>query len=88
MARGLLVELSPQEEITLLRIANGVHGSLGLRKGNVTRLHLLNLVEERGQPYFGLTASSRGGLTFDLTALGKETVARLTHAALHPHTAH
>jgi hypothetical protein len=60
-----LVELSPQEAMALIQIANAG----GIRAGTVSesdlsRLHLLGLVEQRG-------------LAMGLTATGLQTIARL-----------
>ena len=60
-----IVELSPQEAMALIQIANAG----GMRAGNVSesdlsRLHLLGLVEQRG-------------LAMGLTATGLQTIARL-----------
>jgi hypothetical protein len=65
-----LVELSPQEAMALIQIAN----SGGVRAGTVaesdlTRLHLLGLVEQRG-------------LSMGLTAIGIKTIARLRRGSL------
>ena len=56
MEHSPVVELSPQEAMALIQIAN----SGGIRAGNVsesdvTRLHSLGLVEQRGMT-MGLTA--------------------------------
>jgi hypothetical protein len=60
-----LVELSPQEAMALIQIANAG----GIRAGtvsesDVSRLHLLGLVEQRG-------------IAMGLTATGLRTIARL-----------
>jgi hypothetical protein len=60
-----LVELSPQEAMALIQIANAG----GIRAGtvsesDVSRLHLLGLVEQRG-------------IAMGLTATGLQTIARL-----------
>jgi hypothetical protein len=59
-----LVELNPQEAMALIQIAKA-----GIRAGTVSesdlsRLHLLGLVEQRG-------------ISMGLTALGIQTIARL-----------
>lgn len=64
MERGALVELTPQEAMALILIANA-----GVRAGTVseqdlTRLHLLGLVEQRG-------------MSMGLTVMGIQTIARL-----------
>ena len=65
MEHSPLVELSPQEAMALIQIANAG----GIRAGtvsesDVSRLHLLGLVEQRG-------------LAMGLTATGLRTIARL-----------
>ena len=64
--RSPLVELNPQEAMALIHIATA-----GLRAGTVSesdmsRLHLLGLVEQRG-------------MAMGLTVMGIRTVARLRH---------
>ena len=66
MERGLLVELSPHEETTLLRIANRDDGPNDLREHDLSRLRLLGLVE----------AKRKG---FGLTTLGKQRLARFAN---------
>jgi hypothetical protein len=61
---SLLVELSPQEALTLIRIANVDVGADDIGEANVTRLQSLGLVEQRG-------------VSFGLTLMGIQTVARL-----------
>jgi hypothetical protein len=56
MANGLLAALSPNEDTTLRRIANGDAHPRSLREADVTRLKRLGLVEE-----------SRTGLALSLT---------------------
>ena len=65
MEHSPLVELSPQEAMALIQIANAG----GIRAGtvsesDVSRLHLLGLVEQRG-------------IAMGLTATGLQTIARL-----------
>jgi hypothetical protein len=65
LEHSLLVELSPQEALALIQIANAG----GIRAGtvsesDVSRLHLLGLVEQRGA-------------VMGLTAIGIQTIARL-----------
>ena len=65
MERSPLVELNPQEAMALIQIANAG----GIRAGNVSesdlsRLHLLGLVEQRG-------------ISLGLTAMGIQAIARL-----------
>jgi hypothetical protein len=55
MLRGLLVELSPHERRTLLRIANGDDRSGTHNPADVKRLHLLGLIEDEG-PFIHVTA--------------------------------
>jgi hypothetical protein len=55
MERGLLVELSPRERNTLLRIANGDSRGGTLHPGHIKRLVLLALIEDDG-PFYQLTA--------------------------------
>jgi hypothetical protein len=61
---SLLVELSPQEALTLIRIANVDVGVDDIGETNVTRLQSLGLVEQRG-------------VSFGLTLMGIQRVARL-----------
>jgi hypothetical protein len=63
--RSPFVELSPQEAMALIQIANAG----GVRAGTVSesdmsRLHLLGLVEQRG-------------ISMGLTTMGIQTIARL-----------
>ena len=64
MEHSLLVELSPQEALTLIRIANVDVGADDIGESNVTRLQSLGLVEQRG-------------VSFGLTLMGIQRVARL-----------
>ena len=64
MEHSLLVELSPQEALTLIRIANVDVGADDIGEANVTRLQSLGLVEQRG-------------VSFGLTLMGIQRVARL-----------
>jgi hypothetical protein len=75
MERGLLVELSPRERNTLLRIANGDSRGGTLHPGHIKRLVLLALIEDDG-PFYQLTAlgkqraeglANRDGLSSGLT---------------------
>jgi hypothetical protein len=61
---SLLVELSLQEALTLIRIANVDVGADDIGEANVTRLQSLGLVEQRG-------------VSFGLTLMGIQRVARL-----------
>ncbi|GEP61968.1 hypothetical protein RSO01_91340 [Reyranella soli] len=70
MERGLLVELSPNEESALQRIAFGFDQT-GLRLDYLTRLKLLALVEPRDSALV-------------LTALGARRVATLHDSAPRP----
>jgi hypothetical protein len=54
MERGLLVELSPYERTTLLRIANGDSRGGTLHRGHIKRLVSLALIEDEG-PFYKLT---------------------------------
>ncbi|HEY2871022.1 MAG TPA: hypothetical protein VGJ56_03840 [Reyranella sp.] len=47
MERGLLAQLSPNEQTALRRVANGISKPKHLRATSVARLKLLALVEER-----------------------------------------
>lgn len=65
MERNPIVELTPQEIMALIQVANAG----GVRAGTVSesdlsRLHLLGLVEQRG-------------ISTGLTATGVQTIARL-----------
>ena len=64
MEHSLLIELSPQEALTLIRIANVDVGADDIGEANVTRLQSLGLVEQRG-------------VSFGLTLMGIQRVARL-----------
>ena len=64
MERSLLVELSPHERRTLLRIANGNDRSGTHDPVDVQRLQLLALIEDEG-PFI------------HMTAFGKQRVERL-----------
>ena len=64
MKHSLLVELSPQDALTLIRIANVDVGADDIGEANVTRLQSLGLVEQRG-------------VSFGLTLMGIQRVARL-----------
>ena len=58
MARGLRAPLSPNEELTLRRVALGIALGKDLPAGDVLRLRNLALIEDRGD-HFGLTALGR-----------------------------
>ena len=62
MERGLLIELSPQETMALIEIADG--GVDTVSEKELDRLHMLGLVEQRG-------------ISIGLTAIGIRTIARL-----------
>ena len=64
MARGLLVELSPNEEIALRRIAEGMVETNDVQERHLERLKLLALVE--------VTAKD-----FRLTSLGQRRLSML-----------
>ena len=64
MERGLLIELSPQETMALIEIADG--GVDTVSEKELDRLHMLGLVEQRG-------------ISIGLTAIGIRTIARLKH---------
>ena len=66
--RGLLVELSPHETITLIRIANGDVDGNDLGDTSVSRLQSLGLVEPQG-------------ISFQLTELGIQRVTRLRRSS-------
>ena len=55
MARGLRAPLSPNEELTLRRVALGIALAKDLPAGDVLRLRNLALIDDRGE-HFGLTA--------------------------------
>ena len=55
MARGLRAPLSPNEELTLRRVALGIALAKDLPAGDARRLLKLSLIEDRGDR-FGLTA--------------------------------
>jgi hypothetical protein len=59
------VELSPQEAMALIQIANAGDVRAGtVSESDLSRLHLLGLVEQRG-------------MSTGLTAMGIQTIARL-----------
>lgn len=64
MARGLRAPLSPNEELTLRRVALGVALAKDLPAADVLRLLNLALIEDRGD-------------RFGLTTLGRERYERL-----------
>lgn len=67
MERNLLVELSPREVMALIQVANAGGAQAGaVSESDLTRLHLLGLVEQRG-------------LSMGLTAMGIRAVAQLRH---------
>ena len=63
MERGLLAPLSPNEELTLRRVALGIALANDLPAADVLRLRNLALIEDRGE-------------RFGLTKLGKERYQR------------
>ena len=64
MERGLLIELSPQETMALIEIADGGVWADTVSEKELDRLHMLGLVEQRG-------------ISIGLTAIGIRTIARL-----------
>ena len=60
----MTADLSPQEETTLLRIADGDSGEHDVEEADVSRLQSLELVEQRG-------------VSLGLTLRGVQKVARL-----------
>ena len=58
MDRGLLVELSPNEETALQRIAQGLMLTIDMEPHHLARLKQLALIEETGAD-FGLTDLGR-----------------------------
>ena len=64
MDRSPLVELSPQETMALIQIANAGPRAGTVAESDLSRLHLLGLVEQRG-------------MSMGLTAMGIQTIARL-----------
>ena len=58
MARGLRAPLSPNEELTLRRVALGIVPAKDLPAADVRRLRNLALIEDRGER-LGLTALGR-----------------------------
>ena len=66
MERSAPVELNPQEAMALIQIANaGVRAGL-VSEDDLSRLHLLGLVEQRG-------------MSMGLTAMGIQMIAQLKH---------
>jgi hypothetical protein len=68
MERGLKVPLSPNEEITLRRVAYGIAHRETLRPADILRLEIL-----------GLVADGKGILS--LTPIGQQRLARLPTGA-------
>jgi hypothetical protein len=66
LERGLLIELSPQETMALIEIADGGVWVDTVSEKELDRLHMLGLVEQRG-------------MSIGLTAIGIRTIARLKH---------
>jgi hypothetical protein len=64
LERGLLIELSPQETMALIEIADGGVWVDTVSEKELDRLHMLGLVEQRG-------------ISIGLTAIGIRTIARL-----------
>ena len=60
-------DLTPHEENSLLRIADGADAEHEVEEANVSRLQSLALVEQRG-------------LSFGLTLMGVRKVAQLKHS--------
>jgi predicted transcriptional regulator len=67
MERGLLVELSPNEETALQRIAQGMMLTMDMESQHLARLKQLALIEEAGTD-FKLTALGRRRLEMRGTA--------------------
>lgn len=66
MERSPLVELNPQEAWALIQIANAGVRAGTIDESDLSRLHLLGLVEQRG-------------LSMGLTTMGIQMIARLRH---------
>jgi hypothetical protein len=66
LERGLLIEVSPQEIMALIAIADAGTWVDTVSEREVDRLHMLGLVEQRG-------------ISIGLTAIGIRTIARLKH---------
>ena len=66
MERGLLIELSPQETMALIEIADAGVWVETVSEKDLNCLHMLGLVEQRG-------------IIIGLTAIGIRTIARLKH---------
>jgi hypothetical protein len=65
--RSPVVELTPQETWALIQVANTGGARAGtVSESDLSRLHLLGLVEQRG-------------MSTGLTAIGIQTIARLRH---------
>jgi predicted transcriptional regulator len=67
MERGLLIELSPNEETALQRIAQGMMLTMDMESQHLVRLKQLALIEETGTD-FKLTALGRRRLEMRGTA--------------------
>ena len=66
LERGLLIDLSPQETLALIEIADAGIWVDTVSEREPDRLHMLGLVEQRG-------------VSIGLTAIGIRTIARLKH---------
>jgi hypothetical protein len=66
LQRSPLVELTPQEVMALIQIANAGVRAGTVSESDLTRLHLLGLVEQRG-------------VSMGLTTIGIQMIARLKH---------
>jgi len=66
LERGLLIELSPQETMALIEIADAGVWADTISQKELNRLRMLGLVEQRG-------------ISIGLTAIGIRTIARLKH---------
>ena len=62
-----MVELTSDEALTLIQIANGWDGATDICETDVTRLQALGLVEQRG-------------MSIGLTAMGRQRIVRLRRA--------
>jgi hypothetical protein len=66
LERSPLVDLSPQETMALIQVANAGARAGTVAESDLSRLHLLGLVEQRG-------------MSMGLTAMGIQAIARLKH---------
>jgi len=75
MDRGLVAPLSPNEEVTLRRVAYGIAKSDDLRPSHLVRLKRLALIEDRDGALFVTTAGRRRLTNSPVARLDKAPIA-------------